>query len=274
MLRRPFAWVSWLACLEPEQGRTSVQERQSPQQRAQQESLAEREATRSLLRRRFQRAGVGFSIGAISLLAAGCPAPADLADAQLYPLPVGSGGSGSSGGSGAAMNCETACVTKIFKDQCSACHSMAAKLGDLDLLSLGVTARLKDEPAKHTVLMDPKRTDAVCVPGAPLINSNNPAESWLLKKINGQQGTCGDLMPSTKLAADNIACLTTYATCVGGGAGGSGSGGMASGSGGMPSGGGGGAGGKASGGGGAGGAAAGGGGAGGTGGAAAGTGGA
>jgi hypothetical protein len=121
----------------------------------------------------------------------------------------------------------------------------------LDLASPGYTARLKDVPAVHGDLPMGKMT---CMAGDKLIDTSNPDASWLKKKIEGNQGQCGDQMPSTgMLTADQKACLETYITCVAGpgmGTGGAGGTGGASGGGG-------GAGGAAAGGGGAGGAAAG-----------------
>jgi hypothetical protein len=71
---------------------------------------------------------------------------------------------------------------------------------------------LKDAPAKHVEIEQP---DAVCPVGDKLIDSANVDNSWLLKKINGMHGTCGQLMPlGSFLDGADRQCLTTWVRCV------------------------------------------------------------
>jgi hypothetical protein len=159
-----------------------------------------------------------------------------LQNAQSYEKPGFSSGGGSGGSGGAAgPSCEVACVNDIFQTQpalCKLCHTAppGLKSSMLDLASPGYTARLKNVPAVHGDLPKDKTT---CTGGDKLIDTTTPANSWLLKKIQGNQGMCGDAMPNTgMLTADQKKCLETYVACVaggpiGGGAAGSTSGGAA-----------------------------------------------
>jgi hypothetical protein len=229
---------------------------------------AERAAVRRARLRWLQGSAALVGLGALSVLAIGCPGAADLQNPCDYPTtaqpngtagaaakpppcgtaPIATGG-GSGGGGNTPNACEVACVNDIFQTQpalCKLCHNNSQpnplKSSMLDLSSPGYTARLKDVPAVHGDLPAGKTT---CTPGDKLIDSANPDASWLKKKIEGMQGQCGDPMPSAgMLTADQKACLETYITCV---AGGSGSMGGSGGTGGMPSSGGGGAGGASAG---------------------------
>ena len=116
--------------------------------------------------------------------------------------------------------CETPCVQAIFtKDvaDCKLCHSSPGGLtsSGLDLQSPNVTARLKDVPAKHADI-SPPGSFPNCPVGDKLIDSANPTESWLLKKIRGEQGPCGTQMPQppTTLTLTERACVETYVFCV------------------------------------------------------------
>ncbi len=158
----------------------------------------------------------------MSLLSTGCPEPGDLENAGSYCKPgqsvVGANNqatgctdspSGGSGG-GAATACETACVTALFTGTCVTCHKKDVPLGELDLESAGVVARLKDQPAKHAGVDNPQ----ACPSGDKLIDSANQSESWLLKKVTRQQGGCGTAMPPQGASDADIACLTAYVNCV------------------------------------------------------------
>jgi hypothetical protein len=114
---------------------------------------------------------------------------------------------------------------------CALCHYAdmppdAPSQGKLDL-STGYTARMRDKPAAH---VDPNFVPypaGTCPSADLLINTATPAESWLWKKVNGDQGTCGQRMPSTgALKPGDLTCLKTYIECVAqkpiGGSGGSG----------------------------------------------------
>lgn len=185
--------------------------------------------TREPAKRRFQGRNLklltAVAGAALSLFALGCPTAADLENPAQYDKPPGSaaagtssGGSGS-GGSGMMASCETDCLKTIINMQgngCKTCHGAMIKLdmGTLDMESAGLSARLKDEPSAHKGLTD----TSGCPTGDKIIDSTNPANSWLLKKINGQQGTCGTPMPSvgTLTAADKM-CFETFVNCVAGG---------------------------------------------------------
>jgi hypothetical protein len=193
-----------------------VQERQFPPSDSDQLVPAEREALRRVRGRRLQGLGAAAGGALLVLLASGCPEPADLQNAQLYDKP----GFSSSGGSGGAAgpSCEVACVNDIFQTQptlCKLCHGPALKSSKLDLAAPGYTARLKNVPAVHGDLPKDKAT---CTGGDKLIDTTTPANSWLLKKIEGTQGTCGDAMPNSgMLTPDQKKCLETYVACVAGG---------------------------------------------------------
>jgi hypothetical protein len=89
---------------------------------------------------------------------------------------------------------------------------MKLSMGQLDLESPGLSARLKDQPAKHAELANPQ----ACPSGDKLIDSANPmGASWLLKKVANQQGGCGTPMPPQGASQADITCVTEYVTCVG-----------------------------------------------------------
>jgi hypothetical protein len=106
------------------------------------------------------------------------------------------------------------------------------QLGGLDLVSPNPSTRLAGVQAKHIELIAPKNTG--CPTGDFLVDVNTPANSWLWKKINMEQGMCGDPMPQTGPIppADKV-CLQKYIECLagkpiaggGGGAGGATTGG-------------------------------------------------
>jgi len=125
-------------------------------------------------------------------------------------------------GASSTSGCETECIRNIFTVQpilCRLCHNnnpggAALTSGGLDLQSDGFTARLKDVPAQHSDIVAPM-TAADCPVGDKLIDTANPAESWLLKKIDGQQGNCGTPMPSTgMLSSTQQDCVHNYVACV------------------------------------------------------------
>jgi hypothetical protein len=187
--------------------------------------------------RRVQLVAAGIAGTLLALLATGCPTPADLANPDDYLAPAG-GGSGSMGGSATGPDpCEVACVTKVFSGTataCKLCHSTAmdTRLGGLDLQSAGVTARLKGVATKH-IEIDPPASPGDCPMGDKLIDVDNPANSWMLKKLKGMQKTCGTAMPSTApLSAADMMCMETYISCVAGKPIGGGGGAAAGGSGG------------------------------------------
>jgi hypothetical protein len=176
--------------------------------------------------RRLRRLAAWAATSALLLATSGCPQPGDLEDPEAYCKPgasivdargkvVGCNGQASSGGGMAAGGCDTACINELFANTCTSCHTSSAPLGGLDLQSAGVAARLKDQAAKHQSVDNP----AQCPSGDKLVDSASPTESWLLKKVNGQQGSCGTQMPPGNMPVSQaeLACLTAYVSCVGGG---------------------------------------------------------
>ncbi len=108
-----------------------------------------------------------------------------------------------------------ACMTTLFNGtsgKCSGnlCHTAGPSPGgDLDLSSAGVGKRLIDVPATHAGI-DMDGGNVNC-PSAKLVDTSNPAASWLLIKINGTQGTCGSSMPQVgTLTTAEKACITTW----------------------------------------------------------------
>lgn len=160
----------------------------------------------------------------LALFVVGCPEPADLQNPEQYPADEsfakagtasagssagGSGGSGSSGGSSNAAACEVACVAEALK-KCTLCHGNSLKSANLDLQAAGITARLRDQPATHGEVQDKSQ----CPTGDKLIDSANAAQSWFLKKITNEQGSCGTVMPvAPPLVPAELECLKTYVNC-------------------------------------------------------------
>jgi hypothetical protein len=156
---------------------------------------------------------VGACAALLSFFAVGCPQPGDLENAEAYPADpsvpkAGSNGGGSGGMSGGTACEDTACVKEVLTT-CNGCHG-AAKLGKLDLQSAGVASRLKDVASAH----DSPGPGAQCPTGDKLVDSANVAESWLLKKITGQQGTCGTKMPAEGLEGAQLQCMKDFVSCV------------------------------------------------------------
>ena len=159
---------------------------------------------------------LGDVAGSSSGGTAGSGGKASSAGGQPSNAAGSGGGSASNAGS---SPCETQCVQKILSGptKCALCHQgqpspNGLQSSGLDLQSPNVTARLKDVLSKHTDLPPPNN---ICPTGDRLIDSSNPEQSWLLKKLKGQQGTCGDRMPQTGvIPAADLACLETYVYCV------------------------------------------------------------
>jgi hypothetical protein len=177
---------------------------------------------------RWALAGFGsFALVALSVLP-GCPG--NLENPERF----------SDGGTMMPADNIPACLANIFSakqppGKCAGngCHSAGGTLalgGNLDLTSPGVGARLVNATATHAgVDLD---GGATCPP-AKLIDTANPAASWLLVKINGSQGTCGSAMPQVgTLTSAEKKCISDYvmmAATGGGGAPSGGSGGASTG---------------------------------------------
>ncbi len=120
-------------------------------------------------------------------------------------------GSAGTAGMSAGVACEEVECVKPLLLECNGCHGAGVALGKLDLGSPNVASRLKDVAAMH----DSPGMGAQCPTGDKLVNSANVAESWLLKKINGEQGNCGTVMPSTgKLNGADLTCMQAFVTCI------------------------------------------------------------
>ncbi|HKY39336.1 MAG TPA: hypothetical protein VJN18_25535 [Polyangiaceae bacterium] len=149
---------------------------------------------------------------------AGAPSTGGTSDHES----AGSGGR-SGNGSAAPHGCETRCFEKVLTGSaasCKLCHTSntndvgGLQSSGLDLQSPNITARLKDVPAKHLDLPYGKN---LCPTGDLLVDSSRPQDSWLLKKVKGQQGTCGEPMPITgTLRLDEFVCIEAYVYCVAG----------------------------------------------------------
>jgi hypothetical protein len=102
-------------------------------------------------------------------------------------------------------------ATVIAAKACTACHSM----GTASVPSIGaglvlegpnLGARLSTTKATYFMAKNP----AACVPGALIIDPDNPANSILLKKVSNTQA-CGDPMPQgTGLSGDDLKCFTDW----------------------------------------------------------------
>lgn len=120
-----------------------------------------------------------------------------------------SGGAVGSGGAGGAMGAAVPqCVTDTLKAQCLVCHgTMTAQFFGGLILEGNFVPNLVDKPAQYKSLTD----TSACKQGALLIDSNNPAESVMLKKIMGTQA-CGAVMPNNGVVLPTAQkdCLTQW----------------------------------------------------------------
>jgi hypothetical protein len=139
----------------------------------------------------------------------GCPEPSDLEDPDQYPAPLGAPAPA------AKSACETPCALALLGAKgCGVCHTKdaPAAFSRLDLSSPSPAARLLDVPAQH--LAEPPLAAGACPTSDKLIDSAAPENSWLLKKITGQDGACGDPMPGVALADGDLKCLEDFVACV------------------------------------------------------------
>ncbi len=101
----------------------------------------------------------------------------------------------------------------------SGCHKGAVPSSGLNLvLDSGFVARLKDVPAQFgDIDCDPSTEYAECttppsdcVPGAKLVDSASWEASWLIRKLRGTQGNCGEpafIDEPTSEHRDEAACI-------------------------------------------------------------------
>jgi hypothetical protein len=119
----------------------------------------------------------------------------------------GSAGMSTSGSGGAlplpTLDCD---YQTIITKSCAAaaCHRATLTQGSLDLtVNDGLRSRIVNVPAAHSTIdcnPDPVAytecvpPPAACTPGDKYIDTAVPANSWLIKKLDVQNG-CGDQMP-------------------------------------------------------------------------------
>lgn len=157
------------------------------------------------MRYSVQRVGLAcFGVlGTLGLLGlAACPANLENPEQVIAQTATGAGGAAS------GDMVDLTCVTALFNKSCinAGCHAAGPTAQDgLDLATPGFAARMVDVAATH------KATNT-CAP-AKLIDSANPAMSWLLVKLQATQDpACGNFMPfgGTVLGAADVACVTTF----------------------------------------------------------------
>lgn len=165
---------------------------------------------------------------AAAVTLAGCPVGAELEDPERFGLGVGgtgpatggtgptggtagsgtagSGTGGSAGGGALVITCDGADHVAMLNQNCArtACHNNRSKVAGIDLTpDANLATRLKDVSATHGEI--DCGTGGVFMPCVPetcpppgdalLVNSASPDDSWLLRKVNGTHGVCGDTMP-------------------------------------------------------------------------------
>lgn len=179
----------------------------------------------------------------LALSLTGCPGGADLENPERFPqLSTATGGTGAggmgtagmgtaatssggmgtggtgmagtgTGGSGVTQPLVVDCDYAAVLNTCATlgCHTSLNSSGLNLTPDDGLVARLKDQPAQHMgiycglKLCDTQPSDCK---DALLVNSADPDSSWLLLKLQGQQGNCGDQMPAPGgPPADQMTCL-------------------------------------------------------------------
>ncbi len=127
----------------------------------------------------------------------------------------GSAGSGSStaGAATLVVDCGSLKYTDVLTD-CTmiGCHRPPAPTSMLNLTpDAGLVSRLKDVKAQHGDITCPPDFNvcvpASCDPNALLVNSANPAQSWIVMKLRGTQNGCGDQMPDPEYDPAREQCL-------------------------------------------------------------------
>lgn len=111
---------------------------------------------------------------------------------ETSPATPGDGGMATPDASARAdVGCvdEESVRTQVFAPTCtsSACHDDSRPKAGLDLESPGLRARLAEMSSVHEACADRR----LLVPGSP-------AESFLMSKVLGTHGECGDPMPGAR----------------------------------------------------------------------------
>ncbi len=153
------------------------------------------------------------ALGMLGLLTlTGCPA--DLENPERFDQPglaggspVGAGGSPVVAGGG-GTTVDTTCLTQLFSGSCTVCHFAGTTFGgEFDLKTDDVASRLVNIGSKHLGGVD----QAKCPKGDKLVDTANPAASWLLLKVSGGQGSCGTSMPpGGTVSAAEKACVNNF----------------------------------------------------------------
>lgn len=148
------------------------------------------------------------------------------------PPAMGGGGNasggqtGGSGGGGGTVKsdadfyppapCNIPAILASSADGCSTalCHKTALTTdllsGGLDLVTLPYWSRLLDVDAKH---VSSTTAGTTCPqPAAKLINSADPAMSWMLVKLTDAGAACGSKMPIGAITPASKQCLTDWVT--------------------------------------------------------------
>jgi len=154
-------------------------------------------------------------IGGASL--AGCPGTLDNPGQFSEGVGDGSsgasgsgGGDGSGGSGGSTVQCNIAVADvpeQLIHVKCatSSCHDASNPAGELDLISPGVEGRLLDQ------------TSSQC-PSETLVDTGDPASSFMLEKVSRQPDTCGERMPlGGTLPPEEIACVRAWIESIAGG---------------------------------------------------------
>lgn len=140
------------------------------------------------------------------------------------------GGTAGTAGGGSAGAPPTCGYAAIIQNSCAltACHDTMYNRAELDFKTPGYEQRIVNAPATFTEITCPDPAGGVlpvpCMPascpqGALLINTTTPSESWMLKKLQGVHGDCGDAMPLPpgKVTAEEKACLESWIHYLAGG---------------------------------------------------------
>jgi hypothetical protein len=156
-------------------------------------------------------AGVGGAIGGAGMGGAGM-AQGGMAG-SLATGGVGTAGGAGMGSAGWTWNCSEVplaggTTSALYKNCVNACHNTGTKYAGLDLSDpAAIRAQMVDKPATFEdfgcqVPPEPYRECTReemlalgCPPDVKLIDSANFEASWVVKKLNGEHGGCGDAMP-------------------------------------------------------------------------------
>lgn len=174
-------------------------------------------------------AGVGGTAGTPGAGTAGTAGSAGAGGAGGSSGSAGTAGTAGTAAGGAPPTCGYAA---IIQAQCAkaGCHNTTHMMSGLDLQAAGYEQRIVNAPVTYGDISCPDPAGGPlpveCVPttcaqgtGQLLINTTTPSESWMLKKLLGTHGDCGDQMPLApgKVTAEERACLESWIHYLAGG---------------------------------------------------------